>query len=139
MAFFVKSGVIMLPRRIRCDPHGQQFLTGDTVRLAPRHRPLARTDRRNLEVVAGARWPWAAVRLFSGYGLRASRTLATFAVVVVATAFLYTHSFFATVAPSASRLASGDGRLSLAPSRGWSEVARMVRSQMRRCFQEPRW
>ncbi|MCW2651242.1 MAG: hypothetical protein JWR32_2218 [Mycobacterium sp.] len=43
---------------------------------------------------------------FSGYGLRASRALTTFAVVIAAAAFLYTHSFFATATPQAPQIAA---------------------------------
>jgi uncharacterized protein YjbI with pentapeptide repeats len=43
---------------------------------------------------------------FSGYGLRASRTLTTFAVVIAVAAFLYTHSFFATETPPAPQIAA---------------------------------
>ena len=43
---------------------------------------------------------------FSGYGLRASRALTTFAVVIATAAFLYTYSFFATATPQAPQIAA---------------------------------
>jgi hypothetical protein len=44
--------------------------------------------------------------VLSGYGLRASRALVTFAVIIVGAAFLYTYPFFATETPQAPQIAA---------------------------------